>query len=131
MNSMLARFVCRILAASVFVLPFPAQAGLIGTEQAASAPMATNAVSRGQLAAQLQMLGISPEAAAERVAALSDAEIASLAGRVDALPAGGLVGLLPILVLVFLLWRFTASDQAKAESAAREKAASKPAPEKK
>ena len=130
MKSVLARFVCRILAASMVVLPFHAHAGLIGTDKAANAPLATNAVSRGELAAQLRMLGLSPEAASERVAALTDAEIAGLAGRADALPAGGLVGLLPILVLAFLLWRFTASDQAKAESAAREKAA-KPAPEKK
>ena len=130
MNSMLTRFVCRILAASVLVLPFPAQAGLIGTERAASAPMATDAVSRAQLAAQLQTLGISPEAAAERVGSLTDGETAALAGRVDQSPAGGVAGLLWIAVAVFLVWRLGFSDQAKAESAAQEKAA-KPAPEKK
>ena len=132
MKSMLARFACRILAASMIVLPFHAHAGLIGTDQATSAPTATNAVSRGELAAQLRMLGLSPEAASERVAALTDAEIAGLAGRIEEQPAGG--SILVIAVLAFLLWRFTASDQAKAESAAREKAANpapKPAPEKK
>ena len=133
MNSMLARFICRILAASMVVLPFHAQAGLIGTDQATSAPMATNAVSRGELAAQLRMLGLTPEAAGERVAALTDAEVAGLAGRIEERPAAG-GGILILFVLAFLLWRFTASDQAKAESAAREKAANpapKPAPEKK
>ena len=130
MKSMLARFVCRILAASMLVLPFQARAGLIGTDRAATAPTATNAISRGELAAQLQTLGLSPEAATERVASLTDGEIAGLAGRVDQSPAGGVAGLLWIAVIVFLFWRFTASDQAKAESAAREKAA-KPAPEKK
>ena len=129
MKSMLARFICRILAASMVVLPFHAQAGLIGTDQATSAPMATNAVSRGELAAQLRMLGLTPEAAGERVAALTDAEVAGLAGRTGEAPAGA-SSILMILVLAFLLWRFTASDQAKAESAARDKAA-KPAPEKK
>ena len=134
MKSMLARLVCRILAASMLILPFQAQAGLIGSDRAASAPTVTNAISRGELAAQLQMLGLSPEAAAERVASLTDGEIAGLAGRVDQLPAGGVAGLLWIAVVVFLIWRFTASDQAKAESEAREKAAkpaAKPAPEKK
>lgn len=134
MKSMLARFVCRILAASMLILPFQAQAGLIGSERAASAPTATNAISRGELAAQLQVLGLSPEAATERVASLTDGEIAGLAGRVDQLPAGGVAGLLWIAVVVFLIWRFTASDQAKAESEARDKAAkpaAKPAPEKK
>ena len=129
MKSMLARFICRILAASMVVLPFHAQAGLIGTDQATSAPMATNAVSRGELAAQLRMLGLTPEAASERVAALTDAEVAGLAGRTGEAPAGA-SSVLMIFVLAFLLWRFTASDQAKAESAAKDKAA-KPAPEKK
>ncbi len=129
MKSMLARFICRILAASMVVLPFHAQAELIGTDQATSAPIATNAVSRGELAAQLRMLGLTPEAASERVAALTDAEVAGLAGRTGEAPAGA-SSILMILVLAFLLWRFTASDQAKAESAARDKAA-KPAPEKK
>jgi len=126
MNSTLARFICRILAACMIVLPFHAQAGMIGTDRAASAPRAMNAISRGELAAQLQALGLSPEAAGERVAALTDAEVAGLAGRVDQLPAGA-NSILVILVLAFLLWRFTASDQAKAESGK----AAKPAPEKK
>ena len=124
MNSTLARLVCRILAASMIVLPFHAQAGLIGTGQATSAPKAANAISRGELAAQLQVLGLSPEAAAERVAALTDAEVAGLEGRTGEMPAGA-NSILVILVLAFLLWRFTASDQAKAESA---KPAPKPAP---
>ena len=111
MQSMLARLVCRILAASMLILPFQAQAGLIGSDRAASAPTVTNAISRGELAAQLQMLGLSPEAAAERVASLTDGEIAGLAGRVDQLPAGGVAGLLWIAVVVFLIWRFTASDR--------------------
>ena len=130
MKSKLARFVCRILAVSMLVLPFPAQAGLVGTDRAVTAPTPTNAISRGDLAAQLQALGLSQEAASERVASLTDGEIAGLAGRVDQLPAGGIAGLLWIAVIVFLFWRFNLSDQAKAESATREKTA-KPAPEKK
>ena len=129
MNCTFARMTCRILVASMIILPFHTHAGLIGTDRAANPPVTANAITRGELAAQLRMLGVSPETAAERVAALTDAEVAGLAGRIDDLPAGA-SSLLMILVLVFLLWRFTASDQAKAESAAREKAA-KPAPEKK
>ena len=129
MNSMFARFVCRVLAASMIVLPFHAQAGLIGTDQA---PLAD----RGAVATQLQAFGLAPQEARERVAALTDAEVAVLADRMDALPAGGFVGLLPILVVIFLFWRFALSDQAKAESAksapkAAPKPAPKPAPEKK
>ena len=128
MKSTFNRFICRMLAAGMIVLPFHAQAGLIGTDRAASAPMATNAISRGELSKQLQALGLSPEAAGERVAALTDAEIAGLAGRAGDQPAGGIAGQLWIAVVVFLVWRFTASDQAKAETG---KGAPKPAPEKK
>jgi hypothetical protein len=125
MKSTLARFVCRILAASMIFMPFHAQAGLIGTDQASRAD-------RGAVAGQLQAYGLSHEDAMARVAALTDAEVASLAGRIDALPAGGLVGVLPILVIIFLFWRLTASDQAKAEAAkSAPKPAAKPAPEKK
>lgn len=130
MNSMFARFVCRVLVASMMVMPFHAQAGLIGTERAAPAAL----IDRDAVAAQLQVYGVSPEEASARVAALTDAEVAGLAGRIDTLPSGGLVGVLPILVLIFLIWRFTVSDQAKAEaakSAPKPKPAPKPAPEKK
>jgi hypothetical protein len=130
MKTMLARALCRILAASLALLPWQAQAGLIGTGQAAQPAQHVPAVDRGALAAQLQALGVPPQEASERVAALTDAEIADLAGRAGVLPAGGIAGLLPILVLAFLLWRFTASDEAKAE-AARGKPTMKPAPEKK
>jgi hypothetical protein len=125
MNSMFARFVCRVLAASMIVLPFNAQAGLIGTDQATM-------VDRGAVAAQLQAYGLSPRESGERVAALTDAEVAVLAARMDVLPAGGVAGLLPILVIAFLFWRFALSDQAKAESSkSSPKPAAKPAPEKK
>ena len=126
MKSTLARSICRILVASMIVLPFQAQAGLIGTDRAATAPMATASIARGELAAQLLILGLSPEAASERVAALTDAEVAGLTGRTGELPAGGLSGLLIIGVLAFLLWRFTAGDQPEMG-----KGAPKPAPEKK
>jgi len=126
MKSTLARFVCRVLAASMMVLPFHAQAGLIGTDRAAGAPAAVNAISRSDLAAQLQLMGLSAEAAGERVAALSDAEVAGLAGRVGEQPAGANSVLMIVVVLV-LLWYFTT----RADSAAKEKPAPKPAPEKK
>ena len=45
--------------------------------------------------------GVSPQAAAERVAAMSDTEVAQLAGRVEQAPAGGDV--LGILFTVFIV----------------------------
>ncbi len=124
MKSTFARTICRILVASMIVLPWQAQAGLIGTGEVAAATSA-GAASRGELAVQLQALGLSPQEAAARVAALTNAEVVDIAGRVDALPAGGLVGVLPIIVLIVLLWYYTTGQA----DASKGKAA--PAPEKK
>jgi hypothetical protein len=124
MNSTFARITCRILVASMIALPWHAQAGMIGTDVAVRGPV----IDRGAIALQLEALGVSPQAARERVAALTDAEVADLAGRIDALPAGGISGVLPIVVVVILIWWFTAGEKAHAESSKGKTAPSKPAP---
>ena len=95
----------------MIVLPWQAQAGMMGTDRAVAAAQAQSGratvagfIDRGEVAAQLQAFGISPQAAKERVAALTDAEVASLAGRIDAQPAGGVAGLLLIGVVVALFY---------------------------
>ena len=56
---------------------------------------------REEVRAGLEQNGVSPAAAKARVDALSDEEVAAIAGRINALPAGGdLVG---ALVFVFVL----------------------------
>lgn len=124
------RLVCRLLIASMAALPFQAGAGLLGTDAAVSAAVArervAGLVSRDDVAGQLASLGVSREEARVRVAALSDAELASIAGQIDRLPAaadGTGVGIL--LIALFLLWRFVFSDQAKAEAEAAKKAEQK------
>ena len=104
-----ARLVCRMLVVCLTVLPFQAQAGLIGTDAAVSAAQAQRdkvhgLVSRADVAAQLQAFGIPAQSAIERVDALSDAEVAGLAGRIDALPAGAIAGVLPIIVVALLIY---------------------------
>ena len=127
MNRAFIRFVSRILIASLVWLPLQAQAELIGSSQAAPAAQARSA--RAAIAGHLESFGLAREAARERVAALTDAEILALADRVARLPAGSNgVGVGALLVLLFLIWRFFFSDQAKAEAA---KPAAKPAPEQK
>jgi hypothetical protein len=136
MKSSVTRFICRILTASMIVLPWQAQAGMIGTDQALSAAQraahATVAgfIDRAEVAAQLQVLGLSLQAARERVAALSDAEVAGLAGRIDALPAGG-NSLLAIIVVVWLIVYFVSYAPSKEKEAAKPAAKPAPAPEKK
>ncbi|OWW19257.1 PA2779 family protein [Noviherbaspirillum denitrificans] len=84
------------------------QAAMIGTDQVAAAANAQQnrekvaaALSRPDVAAELEKMGVAKDEAQARVAALSDEEVASLAGRVDSLPAGGdIVG---AIVFVFVL----------------------------
>lgn len=134
MSTPFVRFVSRILIVCMLGLPFQARAELISTDEVVSAAQAQAArdtlnsfMNRSDVAAQLQALGLTPQAARERVDALTDAEVAGLAGRIERLPSGAAVlGLL--FVLAFLLWRFTASEEAKAAPKAAAKPAAKPAP---
>jgi hypothetical protein len=121
MNHAFVRFVSRLLIVSLACLPFQARAELIGTNQAVSAeqaqPARTARTARASLASALQAYGVESEAAQARVAALTDAEALTLADRVADAPAGGIPGHVIgiIFVALFLIWRFTLSDQAKAE----------------
>ena len=63
-------------------------------------------IERPEAAQALQKMGIAPREAAARVDAMSDAEVRQLAGRLDALPAGGAVSneeLLLIIIIVLLI----------------------------
>ncbi len=88
----------------------PASAAMIGSEALiqASRRDATEArvletLSRPALVQQMEKLGVDPVAARERVAALTDDELAALDQRLDSLPAGGdIVGAL-LFVFVLLL----------------------------
>lgn len=115
MNHAFVRFVSRLLIASLACLPFQARAEMVGTHQAVSALDAQPA--RASLQGKLQEYGVAPDLARARVAALTDAEALTLADGIADAPAGALsgAGIGVILVLLFLVWRFTMSDQAKAE----------------
>lgn len=74
----------------------PASAGMIGTDEVAVDSQASNdrervkaLVARPEVAKQLQALGVPPENAQARVNAMTDSEVRTLAGRLDALPAAG------------------------------------------
>ena len=112
MRSSFARLLSRILIVCMIGLPFQVHAGLIGTDQIVTAEqalaardMVNSVVSRGEVASQLQALGLTPETAKDRVAALTDAEVSKLAGQLQSLPAGADGGALILLILIgVLIW---------------------------
>ena len=87
----------------------PAAAALISTESALTllqrqsrlAPL-QQALARADVQAKLIEKGVDPQAAAARIANLSDAEIASIQQQIDQLPAGG-DGLFAVLGIVFIV----------------------------
>lgn len=113
MSNSFTRLVSRILIVCMIVLPFNVHAGLIGTDTIVSAAQAQAArdkvltlVDRADVARQLQAFGLTPETAKDRVNALTDSEIAQLAGQIESVPAGanGAGWVLVILIVVLIWW---------------------------
>jgi hypothetical protein len=96
--------------AAAMVMP-RAYAGMIATEPAPQATSERDKVKamleRPEVAREMQKMGIPPEKAAARVDAMTDAEVSQLAGRLDALPAGGALSteewLLVIVVILLVI----------------------------
>jgi hypothetical protein len=102
--------VASLLIFSVTAAGFPmaAHANIVATDEVVSAGVAASHrdtvnsfLAREDVRQAMQAQGISPLAATERVSAMSDAEVAQLAGRVDQAPAGGEI--LGLLFTVFIL----------------------------
>lgn len=115
MKSTLTNMLCRFLAIAMVMLPFQTgQASMIGTDQVNSAAavqldrnVVLNYLSRSQTINQFQALGLDAQAARDRVAAMTDDEVSTLAGKIHAAPAGADGGGLALLVLVvFFIWYF-------------------------
>lgn len=96
-------------------LPLPAQAGLVGTQsvieqqtELAKRARVQAFLERQEVRKQLHQLGVDPAEARKRVAALSDAEISRIHGRLQEMPAGqdlfgGVVGLAVFIAAVLLI----------------------------
>ena len=103
---------CRFLIVLMAWMPYQmAQAGMIGTDQAvaASSQADRNAVlgfvSRSDVAGQLQFFGLDPASARDRVAAMTDEEVRTLAGRIDSMPAGAKnSGWIVLIIIVAVVW---------------------------
>ncbi len=115
MNSAIARMICRVLIVLMAWTPLHfAQAGVISTGLAVASTAAAaeraavlGVIDRADVASGLQALGLDPATARERVAALSDDEVRSLAGQLEALPAGADgTGLVILILAGVFVWYF-------------------------
>jgi hypothetical protein len=115
MKNTLIRCVCRMLIVCMGAFPFSTYAGMVSTDEVVAAVQNQGSrdrlrdmVARSDVRSQLQTLGINPTAAQERVGAMTDAEVASLVGQIDSLPAGGASGwaIAAGLLVIGLIWYY-------------------------
>lgn len=107
------RLVASLVIASTALmgLPMTAQAAIVSTDEAISTPVAAanrdrvnTFLTRADVRNALQEQGVNGDAAVERVKAMSDTEVAQLAGRIDQAPAGGdILGILFTIFIVLLV----------------------------
>lgn len=104
------RLVSSFLIISTLALGMPgmAQAGIVSTSEVISNEVSLSNrdrvntfLNRSDVQNALQEQGISGDAALNRVAGMSDTEVAQLAGRIDKAPAGGEI--LGIIFTVFIV----------------------------
>ncbi|WP_332778216.1 PA2779 family protein [Polaromonas sp.] len=99
-----------IVSTTLMGLPLTAQASVVTTTEAMSSEVAdanrdkvAAFLAREDVRTALEAQGVSSAAATDRVKAMSDAEVAQLADRVDQAPAGGILGFIFVLFLVLLV----------------------------
>jgi hypothetical protein len=115
----LRRGVAMMLAVTMFVVSMPlgaARAALVTTEQAleersaaADRAQVQAFLSRADVRDQMVALGVDPDEAGARVAALSDAQVREIATQLDHLPAGqsAIAAIIGAAVFIFLVLLIT------------------------
>jgi len=103
--------ICRVLVVSLMMLSFQtAQAGMIGTGQVADTQRTSvmHVIDRADVSQQLQSMGLEPQVAKDRVAAMTDEEVRTLSGKLDTLPAGGMsdwwIGAIVVAIIAVAVW---------------------------
>lgn len=85
----------------------PARAALIpsdaGIQPASERERVKAMLERPEVAKELQKMGIAPADAEKRVQSMSDSEVAQLAGRLDALPAGGAITNQELMLIIIII----------------------------
>lgn len=101
-----------LLAAVAAALALPlqsAQAELVSTEQVtvdakaqADREKVKAFLSRADAERNLIEMGVAPETAKQRVDSLTDEEVATIAGKIDTLPAGGALSSTEVILIVLI-----------------------------
>jgi hypothetical protein len=116
MKSVWAKTLCRLLMVLMIWSPMQlAQAGMIGTEQVASAASQADRTTvlqflgRAEVTSQLQSMGVDASTVKDRVAAMTDQEVQNLAGKIHSMPAGAdstgvVILLIVVAAVVWWVW---------------------------
>ena len=103
MTRLFKRLLSSLLIVCLAGLGLPVRAGMLPTDAANPArARVLTVLERSDVQAQLQAKGVSQADVKARVAAMSDDEVAQLAGQIDSLPAGG-SDVLTIILVAFLV----------------------------
>jgi uncharacterized protein DUF6627 len=116
MDTAWAKTICRLLVALMIWTPYQfATAGMIGTDKVVTSTSQADRstvlsyLTRGDVQNQLQSMGIDAASAKDRVAAMTDQEVSSLAGRINSMPAGAMSdggAILLIIIVAAAVWWF-------------------------
>lgn len=98
-----------LAAALSLAIPHVARAAVISTDDAMKPQAAQERsrvkalIERPDVARELQKFGVAPQDVDKRIDAMSDDEVRMLAGRIDALPAGGALSNTDFLLVVIII----------------------------
>lgn len=109
------RLVAVLMCVSLLGATLPARAAIVSTDRAVSLELreahidtVTAGLAREDLQRSLVALGVDPARVQDRLAGLTDSELATLAAQVDQAPAGGsALAIIGIVFLVLLLLEYT------------------------
>jgi hypothetical protein len=113
--------IASILIACITFLPITSQAGIIGTDTTialqqniSNVEKVKSFLSREDVIAKYESMGLSSKISKERVDALTQEEVNLVAAQIDSLPAGGYItetgGVIIAFALIIIVW-IIARDQ--------------------
>ena len=110
-----SQVVTTLLSVGLLVAAPAAKAELIGTQQlteqngngqdatlARDRQTIDNFLARADVQKKLEQMGLSQEVSQQRIAALSDAEVATLADKISSMPAAGALGFQDMVIILLV-----------------------------